>query len=362
MPRIISVGTYDPPHVVTQEIAFAAAKDHFQAGFSDVGRMLRIFQNTEIKQRHFSMPLSWFFEEHTLQDRNDTYIRLAQDFGIEAIQACLHSPVFLNREVAESEIDAIIFVSTTGMSTPSIEARIMNRRQFSPHTKRIPIWGLGCAGGGAGLARAHEFCTAYPQAKVLMIALELCSLTFQKKDLSKSNLVGASIFADGAACALVAGDDANLDGSVRKPLSPVIRAHQTTLMPQSETVMGWDIKDEGLYVVFSKDIPTIIRTWLRGNVDEFLEKHSLTREDIKHFVAHPGGRKILEAYQDALEMSEEMTAIPREVLSQHGNMSSPSAIYVLKEVMQTEIQPGDYGLMAALGPGFTSELLLLQWV
>jgi alkylresorcinol/alkylpyrone synthase len=359
MARIVSIGTFDPPHVITQELAISKAKEHFRLGFTDIARLISIFRNTEIKKRHFSVPLEWFTVEHSLQERNDTYIKLATEFSIEAIRACLQSEFFLQNEIACKEIDAIFFVSTTGMSTPSIEARVMNKLPFSSHTKRIPIWGLGCAGGVAGLQRANEYCTAFPNAKALVINLELCSLTFQKGDLSKSNLVGASIFADGVTCALVAGNDVQVPGKLSA--LPVIKAHQTTLMADSETVMGWDIKDGGLYVVFSKDIPTIIRTWLRGNVEEFLTANSMTLSGLQNFIAHPGGRKVLEAYRDALELSEEMTAIPRTVLEEHGNMSSPSVIYVLKEFMQKPVPEKEIGLLTALGPGFSSELMLVQW-
>ena len=210
------------------------------------------------------------------------------------------------------------------------------------------------------MARASEFCTAYPCAKVLVIALELCSLTFQHDDLSKSNLVGAALFADGVACALIAGDEE--DVGVRKDVTPHIRAQQTTLMPNSERVMGWDVKSSGLYVVFSRDIPDIIRGWLKQNVDEFLAAQDLNGRRIEHFIAHPGGRKVLEAYQDALGLSEDDTRIAREVLQAHGNMSSPSILYVLKEFMRQPVAAHDLGLMTALGPGFTSELLLLEWL
>jgi alkylresorcinol/alkylpyrone synthase len=360
VPRILSIGTFDPPHLISQEIAVAKAKEHFQAGFTDVARLLSIFRNTEIASRHFSVPLEWFLVDHSLQDRNDTYIRLATDFSIEAIHACLQSEFFLREEIPCQAIDAIFFMSTTGMSTPSIEARVMNRLPFSSHTKRIPVWGLGCAGGVAGLARANEYCTAFPKARVLVINLELCSLTFQKQDLSKSNLVGASIFADGVACTLVTGDEARVES--RLDAVPVMMAHQTTLMPDSEQVMGWDVKDGGLFVVFSKDIPTIIRTWLRGNVEEFLAENGMALSAMQHFIAHPGGRKVLEAYRDALGISEEMTAIPHRVLQEHGNMSSPSVIYVLKEFLQKPVGAGETGLLTALGPGFSSELMLLRWV
>ena len=361
MPKIISVGTFDPPHVLDQSAASTIVRERFSTGFANIERMMSVFDNSQITKRHFSVPLDWFLTNHSLQERNDLYIKLATDFGIEAVQACLQSEQFLQQPVAEKEIDAIFFMSTTGMATPSIEARIMNRLPFSPHTKRIPVWGLGCAGGAGGIARANEYCTAFPKAKVLVIALELCSLTFQHDDFSKSNLVGAALFADGVACVLVVGDEVNHRAMSKQLTSPRVRAHQTTLLPDSERVMGWDIKDRGLYVIFSRDIPDVIRGWLKQNVEEFLSQQNLEGRPIPHFIAHPGGRKVLEAYQDALGLSEDDTAVAREVLRTHGNMSSPSILYVLKEFMQKAIPANDLGLMTSLGPGFSSELLLVEW-
>ncbi len=344
-----------------QEETVAFARDLFGKSFADIERLLGMFDNSLIEQRHFSMPKEWYSQPHALEERNDLYIKLATEFGIAAISDCLSSEEFLDGNVATEEIDAIFFISTTGMATPSIEARIMNRMSFSPHTRRIPIWGLGCAGGAAGIALAGEYCRANPRAKVIVLALELCSLTFQLSDLSKSNLVGTSLFADGVACLLVAGDEAKISVPADHSCRPFIRSSRTTLKPNSERIMGWDVRNEGLYVVFSRDIPAVIRSWLKDNIVEFLASENLSMSDIRHLIAHPGGRKILEAYQDSLNIPEEMTQIPRAVLRDHGNMSSPSIVYVLKEFMSKQLGRGEIGLMTALGPGFSSELLLLEW-
>ena len=173
----------------------------------------------------------------------------------------------------------------------------MNLLPFRDDTKRVPIWGLGCAGGAAGISRAYEYCLAYPTANVLVLSVELCSLTFQKDDYSKSNLVGASLFSDGVACALVAGDYSNIKAN--QPM-PKIIATSSKFMPDSEDVMGWDVKNSGLHVIFSKSIPSIITKWLGPFVHEFLSVNELTKDDITHFVAHPGGKKVLESYEAAL--------------------------------------------------------------
>ncbi|MFL6559840.1 MAG: type III polyketide synthase, partial [Bacillus sp. (in: firmicutes)] len=252
--------------------------------------------------------------------------------------------------------------STTGIATPSIDARIMNLLQFNSHTKRVPIWGLGCAGGAAGLSRAYEYCLAYPKAKVLVLSVELCSLTFQRNDLSKSNLIGTTLFADGAACALVCGDALNLSDFRKKHSSPSILATQSTLMPNSLDVMGWDIKNSGLYVVFSRDIPHIIEEWLKPNVSGFLAEQQIDLRQIDYFIAHPGGKKVIDAYVKSLAIPPSMTEVSLEVLKQFGNMSSATIFYVLNRYMEMDIPQGALGLGTALGPGFSSELLLFRWV
>ncbi|HEX6922688.1 MAG TPA: 3-oxoacyl-[acyl-carrier-protein] synthase III C-terminal domain-containing protein [Bacillales bacterium] len=361
MTQIMSVGTAVPPHRVTQDEVLQFTRNIFQDSFPDIDRLLKVFQTGQIQSRYFSAPLDWFQTKHSLQEKNDLYIKVCVELGIEAVRNCLEDPEFLRQKVHYEDIDAIFYVSTTGFSTPSIEAKIMNELPFSSHTKRVPIWGLGCAGGAAGLSRAHEYCLAFPEANVLVLSEELCSLTFQPGDSSKSNLVGTSLFADGAACALLAGDESPLLSHSGSGIRPSVLGTQSTLMPESEDVMGWDIKDEGLYVVFSKSIPGIVENWLKPNVEEFLANHGLDSGHIAYFVAHPGGRKVLEAYEKALSMPTDITNPSREILQNFGNMSSPTVLFVLREHMKKQIPEGDYGVAAALGPGFSSELLLLQW-
>ncbi len=248
MPSIISIGEAVPKNVIEQQHAMEFAQELFSDSFKDLNRLLAVFQNGQIKKRHMAQPIEWYKQDHSFSEKNNTYIEAAISLGVEAITNCLTNTVFLNQEISCREIDAIFFISTTGAATPSIEARIMNVLPFTIHTKRIPIWGLGCAGGAAGLSRAFEFCLAYPQAKVLVLSIELCSLTFQRNDFSKSNLIGTSLFADGAACALVCGDNSNISSFRRLKASPFIIATQSTLMPNSLEVMGWHVRNEGLFV------------------------------------------------------------------------------------------------------------------
>ncbi|WP_339254681.1 3-oxoacyl-[acyl-carrier-protein] synthase III C-terminal domain-containing protein [Sporosarcina sp. FSL W8-0480] len=358
MPKIVSVSTVLPPHEVKQRQAVELTRSLFSQRFKDIERLLKVFQNGDIERRDVCMPLEWYGQAHDFEERNELYIHHAVNLGVEAVEACLYNSQTLEEAVDPSEIDAIFFISSTGISTPSIDARIMNLVPFRDDTKRIPIWGLGCAGGAAGVSRAFEYCKAFPKANVLVLSIEFCSLTFQKDDYSKSNLVGVSLFSDGVACALITGDQSEI---ALNTTVPTIIATTSKLMPDSVDVMGWDIKNNGLYVVFSKSIPAIITNWLGPFVHEFLASNNLTKNDITHFVAHPGGKKVLTAYENALQFDSSKTDISRDVLRNHGNMSSPTILYVLKRFMESSPEPGEYGLMAALGPGFCGELLLLKW-
>lgn len=360
MSYIVSISEALPANILGQEEVRQFAKDLFSDSFFDIDRLLKVFSNGQIEKRHLAKELEWYKTDRSFQERNDAYIECAVELGVQAIKNCITNELFLKNEFSLQEIDAIYFISSSGIATPSIEARIMNRLPFSPHTKRIPIWGLGCAGGASGLARAYEHCLAFPQASVLVLSIELCSLTFQRNDHSKSNLIGTSLFADGVACALVSGAQVNRDVFQKRLAAPVIKATQSTLFPHSLDVMGWEVKDDGLYVVFSKDIPTIIESWLKPNVNEFLQEENLDMNRIKHFIAHPGGRKVIDAYVNSLKIGEEMTSISLDVLREFGNMSSATILYVMKRFMELG-EAGEYGLATALGPGFSSELLLIKW-
>lgn len=361
MPTIISIAEAIPPYEINQDQVSEFAKELFSESFKDIDRLLKAFQNGQIEKRHFVKNIDWFKRDWSFEEKNNTYIESAVSLGSEAIKKCLTSCFFLKNELPIEEIDAIFFISSTGIATPSIDARIMNRLPFHSHVKRIPIWGLGCAGGASGLSRAYEYCLAYPEAKVLVLSVELCGLTFQRNDLSKSNLIGTSLFADGIACALMVGEDVDLNELRNQKTSPGIMATQSTLMPDSLDVMGWEIKNEGLFVIFSRDIPHIIEKWLQPNVSTFLENNQMEFHEIEHFIAHPGGKKVLDAYVKSLGIPPEMNAISLDVLKNFGNMSSATILYVLKRFMEQNINEGSYGLATALGPGFSSELLLLRW-
>ena len=358
LPKIASISTYRPPYALPQKNLEQLTKELFQDKIPQLNRLLRVFENGDIQTRKFCVPPEWHQTSHTFEERNDLYIELATAYSVEIIKACLTNENFLEKQIAPHEIDAIVFVSSTGMSTPSIDARVMNKLPFSDRLRRIPLWGLGCAGGAAGISRAFDYCQAHKKAKVLVVCVELCSLTFQPNDYSKSNLVGASLFADGAAAILVCGDEVELP---TKKVVPYILGTASKWMPNSEDVMGWDIKNSGLHVVFSKSIPSIISHWLGPFIRKFLQEQQLHDEQIVNFIAHPGGKKVLKAYENTLGLTEQHTAISRNVLKANGNMSSPTVLYVLEQFMLQQENEGDHGLLVALGPGFCGEAVLLKW-
>lgn len=354
---ILSIGTSTPPYRYSQTKTKQFVHELFHSKYPKIERLLTVFENAQIHERFFSAPLEWFKTNHSFANKNKRYTELAIELGCAAIEKTVKT-----LSIRYEEIDAIFFISSTGISTPSIEAKIMNQLPFHKHVKRIPIWGLGCAGGAAGLARANEYCKAYPNANVLVLCVELCSLTFQKEDISKSNIIGTSLFADGVAACLVCGENSNLLQVTKQKTLPKIIDHQSTFMPHSEDVMGWDVKDTGLHVIFSKDIPTIITNWLKPNIESFLDQHQLTKEHLYYWIAHPGGKKVLEAYSQSLQLPDDKLRHSANILKHYGNMSSATVLFVLKEILNSAVNANQYGLLFALGPGFSSEFVLLKWV
>lgn len=360
MPAIVSVSTEMPPHHMTQQETKELIYQLFSSTSRHIERLINVFDHSDIANRQFMAPKTWYLEPHTFAEKNALYVDSAVKLGAKAVHSCIEGA---RRYLSCSleEVDAVIYVSSSGISTPTIDAKIMNELSFSPHVKRMPLWGLGCAGGAAGLSRAFDYCKAYPHAKVLVLCIEFCSLTFAKDDHSKSNIVGSSLFGDGVACALITGDQTEFHRHDEQNRLPFIKDVQSTFMPNSEDIMGWDLQEDGLHVIFSRDIPSVVEKWLKPNVDDFLKELQVNTADIQAFVAHPGGKKVLTAYEQALNFSKTMTEIPRDILMRHGNMSSPTLLYVLKEFMKQQFDHGDLGLATALGPGFCSELLLLEW-
>lgn len=344
-PRILSTATAVPPHRVEQREIKDFARRLFAGKFRDLERLLPIFDNGLVEARHFCQPLEWFGREWSFPERNALYIEHALELSEKAVRRCLDR-VGVNPE----EIGALFFVSTTGISTPSLDAKLLFRLGLSTNLKRIPIWGLGCAGGAAGVARAADYARAYPDQLVLVVAVELCSLTFQAADFSKSNLVAASLFADGAAAVLLGSED-----------GPEILGSHSTTWPNTEEVMGWDLVETGLRVRFAKSVPQLVRMRTRATVEEACRRHGVALDDLQHLVVHPGGTKVLDAYEEALRLEVGSLDLPREILREYGNMSSVSVLFVLERFLETHpAKSGEYGSISALGPGFSAEHVLFR--
>lgn len=349
MPHIAATSTINFPYKTEQQAVKAQARALFSANFPQTDRLIFAFDNTEIITRNFCKPLEWYAEPTTFEERNNDYQQITLEFSIKAIEDCV-----AKAEINKEDITDILFVSTTGLATPSMDALIVNAMRLNPHINRTPIWGLGCGGGVSGMAKAGTIATANPDAVVLLVAVELCSLTLIKTDYSKSNFIGSSLFSDGVATCIVKGDN----HSTKTPKAAYI-AGSSKLYYDSLDVMGWEFKETGFKVLFSKDIPTFIHENVREDITAFLQKHNLELSDIKNFIFHPGGKKVLDAYTDALQVEGDFLQITREVMNDNGNMSSATVLYVLDKFLTERVVDG-YGLMMAMGPGFSSEMVLLK--
>ena len=350
MPSLSAISTIDFEFKNSQQEVKEYARALFQPGFPQVERLMSVFDNTEIRYRNFCKPLSWYSGVHSFREQNDEYTRIALEYSVRAIEACMHAA-----NVDAGAITDILFVSTTGLATPSLDALIINKMRLNKHICRSPLFGLGCAGGVAGFSKASVLAKANPDAIVLLVCVELCSLTFLRNDYSKSNFVGASLFADGVAACIIVRD--NHAGHAAKKVS--YRSSQSKLYYDTLGIMGWEFQDSGFKVVFSQDIPTLITEHIRADIEAFLARHQLSIAHIRNFVFHPGGKKVLAAYEESLSIDEPALRNTREVMNDYGNMSSPTVLYVLERFFTQGFEDG-YGLMLSIGPGFSSEMTLLE--
>jgi len=348
MASIVSIGTAVPPHVMPQDVARQLAGEHFHGEIDNVEKYLKVFKSALVDQRYFCVEPIWFKNEHRLKDKNDLYLDWARKLSLAAIEKALDGS-----GIERGDIDHFVFVSSSGIATPSLDVAVINTLDLKPGVRRLPLFGLGCAGGAAGLALASSLAGASADSVVLLVAIELNSLTFQPGDFAKSNLVAASLFGDGAAAVLIRGGDAG----------PINILKSTTLLrPGSQNLMGWDFVDSGFRVVFSRQVPATIRQMMPEAVSNTLADEGIGTDDIASFIFHPGGTKILRAYEEELGRAPKDFRSAYDVLSQYGNMSSATVLFVLDdEIRNSPHKSGDYGLLAAFGPGFSAEVSLLRW-
>jgi alkylresorcinol/alkylpyrone synthase len=359
--RIVSAASAFPEHYYPQAVLTEAAIQYWGSRLEQPEVLRRLHARAGVDGRFLALPLEAYPGLGRWGAVNQIWIETAGKIGSQALcRAAAQAGIALQR------IDALFFVSVTGISSPSIDALLINRMNLNPNMRRVPIFGLGCVAGAAGISQAADYVRAWPDRIAALLSVEICSLTIQREDLSIANLISMGLFADGAAAVLVAGSECDLrtgDQSAGATLpGPEIIATRSVFYPGTERVMGWDISEEGFRIVLSAEVPNVIREHVRGDVDQFLAEFGLTRADVGCWILHTGGPKVLEATQDALEIDRSAVEVSWECLRRVGNLSSASVLVVLEDILgRRRPAPGTWSVLAAMGPGFCSEFVLLRW-
>lgn len=348
MPSILAAQCRFPPFTVPQQQVRDAVARLFAGRLAELPRLLGMFDRARIASRDLMRPLEWYLQPSSPAERNRIYQQEGGALLVDAARGCLETA-----RVAPSTIDQVIFVSSTGLATPTLDVRLSNELGLRPGVSRLPLWGLGCAAGAAGLARARDYCLAYPRALVLVTALECCSLTLLADDTSRKNLLATALFSDAAGAVLVAGDQRDRAGVQ-------MLASRSHLFPRTEAVMGWAFRDQGMELLLSPRLPALVKAEAAGLIDGFLGELGLLPSELSQYLFHPGGAKILDACREALGLSEAAMELSEGVLRRHGNSSSVSVLAVLQDWLASNAQPPGPALLATFGPGFAAELLLLR--
>lgn len=351
--RVGAVASALPPHAYSQEELIAAFREVWGARHFNTERFERLHRNVLVGGRRLALPLERYSKLSGFGEANELWLQVALELASAVVpEACRRAGIGLDR------VGALFSTSVTGLAAPSLEARLMNRVALPLNLKRVPIFGLGCVAGAAGLARAGDYVRAFPDQAAVLLSVELCSLTLQREDLSIPNLIASGLFGDGAAAAVVLGAElAQEVGST----GPRLVASSSSFYPNTEDVMGWRIGEHGFSIVLSAAVPEMARLHLGEDVDRFLASQNLSRADIGEWIAHPGGPKVLEAMAAALQLPAEAFERTWRTLREVGNLSSTSVLLVLEETLASCPAVGSRGLVMAMGPGFCSELVLLEW-
>jgi alkylresorcinol/alkylpyrone synthase len=346
---IAATATALPEHTITRDDVKYYMGRVFDIPERKLEAMMTIVDNAQVHKRHAIFPIEYTVEPRALEKTNQEYVAHAVQLGRQAAECCLQ------RAGAKPEdVDLIITVSCTGFMIPSLDAHLINLMGFRSNVRRMPFTELGCAAGAMALGRAADFLKAHAGGNVLIIAVELPSLTFQRKDISQANLISSILFGDGAAAVLVT--------SQPRPRRPKILVSETYTFPNSLDAMGFALRDSGFHILLSKDVPELIGSQIRELVDGFLERNGRKREDIKGWILHPGGARLLGNIEAELGLSKCETQPSWDILSNVGNLSSATILFILQEWLDKRpLKPGDYAFAAAFGPGFSAEFLLLQW-
>ncbi len=353
--RIASAASAFPKHYYSQKVLLDRLQDYWGDQLKNPLLLARLHRNVTVDGRYLAIPAEQYVDIKTWGQANDIWIRVAQELGEQALCLALH-----NAGLEPSDLGCLLFTTVTGVASPSIDALLINRMKLPSNIRRTPIFGLGCVAGAAGIARASDYVRAYPKQAAALVSVELCSLTLQREDLSVANLISSGLFADGAAAVIVTGPE--FEASEPEIPGPTILATRSVFYPSTEDMMGWNISEKGFRIILSTEVPTLIRENLGRDVDAFLADNGHKRSDLKSFVLHTGGPKVLDASADALGLHNGQLDASWDCLRKVGNLSSASVLCVLEDVMKNRRpEPGTLGLLAAMGPGFCSELLLLKW-
>ena len=340
--RLVALKSAVPPFALQQtEVARRAA--HLFSGRKDIERLLPIFVNTGIDTRYSCVPVDWYELSHGWKERSSLYVDNALDL-LEQVTLGLLQDSGLRKD----DIDAIVVASTTGIATPSLDALLTERMGLRRDIQRLPIFGLGCAGGIMGLSRAAQLAQALPGANVLFLVVELCALTFRKDDLSKSNIVATALFGDGAAGAILS----------TKGRGRAFGSGGEYTWRSSLDVMGWEVEEDGLKARFSQSIPDLVSREFRDVLNGFLDKQDLDLADFDSYACHPGGAKVLDALEDAFQLGRGMLTESRSVLRDYGNMSAATALFVLERMNWKSATKRT--MLSALGPGFSCAFQVLD--
>lgn len=376
MPSFIAAtATALPSHYYSQDELIAAFREMWAGRHYNLDRLEQFHRNVLVGGRHLALTIPEYAELKGFEESNAAWTRVALDLGERVVNDLLEST-----ELAPRDIQQLVFTTITGLAVPSIEARLMNRIDFATSLKRVPLFGLGCLAGAAGIARLHDYLEGHPTEAGILLSVELCSLTLQRDDFSIPNIISSGLFGDGAAAVLMTGSEHPLALAAANSLSPAgeksmpevagipvgrlpqVVDSRSIFFPDSERVMGWDIVDTGFKIVLSSDVAPFAREHLRPGLESFLSEHGLEIGDIGTWVAHPGGPKVIEGMAEGLELAPDALALSLDSLARVGNLSSASVLFVLRETLKTkEPAPGSYGILLAMGPAFCAEAVLLRW-
>ena len=354
--RVLSVHGVLPEHRYPQAELTRSFTQDLLRGAVDRAVVDRIHANACVDTRHLALPIERYGRISGFTESNDAFIEAGVELGARAVTDALKAA-----GLTPEDVDLVVSATVTGLAVPSLDARVAGLIGMRPDVVRVPLVGLGCVAGAAGVARLHDYLVGHPRSVAVLMSVELCSLTLQRDDTSLANLVASGLFGDGAAAVVAVGAERAEQHEGHGRVQPDVLATRSRLYPDSERTMGWDVGSTGLKIVLDSNVPALVQRYIGGDVRDFLAGAGLSQSDVEWYVAHPGGPKVLEAMQDALGLEREELQVTWDSLARIGNLSSASVLHVLADTLADRPpRAGSYGLMLAMGPGFCSELVLLR--